>query len=944
MDVSTTPDWRRVIALVDLDCFYCQCEHKRLGIPITEPLGVTQWGALIAINYAARRAGISRGDNAVSAKKKIPTIHLPHVQVILGDGSLADGVYTDEMRAKSKVTLVRYRDESFKVLSIYQRFCPLVERASIDEAYLDLTAQVDKLYAQYQAAPNEQKEWKWQSLVLGGGGGSAGGGTGAATDFAPSSETEIRLYFGAQIVAEVRAAVFAELGYTCSGGVAHNRKFAKLIASKNKPNGQTVLIPRALPELLRTISYAKIQGFGGKLGDEVESWAGPVLLPAAGSATTAAAAGSSGGGGGGGSAAPAPATPAVMTPHLLTTRFSLAQFSSRFGPECGMWMWRVLHGCDDEPVKTVEKIKSFAASKNVPATTTVPDLPQHIHVVCVELVTRIRNDYAQFHRIPLLFGVHYRARAPNETKFSSNSRSVSMPKCIHSESTPYETCVAALVKAATLLLPKVSATCFTNVGVGASNFVEAPRQKQSITRFFGATAASAAAGGGGGSTPAPTQPTAAAGGGGGGSSAAASAVGLTSTTPIKPKKSSAASAAAAMFAKASPAKPTPAPTTPASAPPAPAASAPLALTAPNILQAPNAKAMNSSSALGSFAHHHKKHKKFNPTSAASTDAKNPLIDRFMTSKSPAAASPLPPPPSPVSAAPPPPAVQPAAASAPPNTAHKRKAESQSVDDTEEPHATTTSGGGGGGGEDGGDDSFTAAMEASDDDSFQFASEAKKPPPAAADVDAFFDVGDTQPDLASTAPAAAAASAASGGGSATATEAAGTSADSSIEIEDTPPDRPAPALAPAPSAQVKTTPAVVTAPSVVAAVSAAAGGGGGGGGSETEYFCKQCRKHIPIIDQTEHTDFHLAQKLSNQWTSAGVAPVGSADLQSALAAHRLIVAANLAAAAQATQDKAAAAAGGGASGKGKSKSGASANANSTTSNKKPLSSFFKAAAH
>jgi hypothetical protein len=38
------------------------------------------------------------------------------------------------------------------------------------------------------------------------------------------------LFFGAQIVADVRAAVFAELGYTCSGGVAHNRKFAKLIA------------------------------------------------------------------------------------------------------------------------------------------------------------------------------------------------------------------------------------------------------------------------------------------------------------------------------------------------------------------------------------------------------------------------------------------------------------------------------------------------------------------------------------------------------------------------------------------------------------------------------------------------------------------------------------------------------------------------------------------
>jgi hypothetical protein len=40
----------RVIAHVDLDAFYAQCETVRLGIDPTKPLAVQQWQGLIAIN------------------------------------------------------------------------------------------------------------------------------------------------------------------------------------------------------------------------------------------------------------------------------------------------------------------------------------------------------------------------------------------------------------------------------------------------------------------------------------------------------------------------------------------------------------------------------------------------------------------------------------------------------------------------------------------------------------------------------------------------------------------------------------------------------------------------------------------------------------------------------------------------------------------------------
>lgn len=56
--LSTTSPAResplRVISLCDLDCFYAQVEGVRLKADPDEPLAVSQWGGLIAINYAAR--------------------------------------------------------------------------------------------------------------------------------------------------------------------------------------------------------------------------------------------------------------------------------------------------------------------------------------------------------------------------------------------------------------------------------------------------------------------------------------------------------------------------------------------------------------------------------------------------------------------------------------------------------------------------------------------------------------------------------------------------------------------------------------------------------------------------------------------------------------------------------------------------------------------------
>lgn len=66
-------------------------EHVRLGIPTPTPLAVQQWDGLIAINYAARKFGVKRGDRTEAARRKCPQITLVHVETIDTDDAQVGG-------------------------------------------------------------------------------------------------------------------------------------------------------------------------------------------------------------------------------------------------------------------------------------------------------------------------------------------------------------------------------------------------------------------------------------------------------------------------------------------------------------------------------------------------------------------------------------------------------------------------------------------------------------------------------------------------------------------------------------------------------------------------------------------------------------------------------------------------------------------------------------
>ena len=59
-------------------------EHHRLDIPRATPVAVQQWEGLIAINYAARAAGITRHMRVGEALKICADLRAVHVQTLGG--------------------------------------------------------------------------------------------------------------------------------------------------------------------------------------------------------------------------------------------------------------------------------------------------------------------------------------------------------------------------------------------------------------------------------------------------------------------------------------------------------------------------------------------------------------------------------------------------------------------------------------------------------------------------------------------------------------------------------------------------------------------------------------------------------------------------------------------------------------------------------------------
>lgn len=338
-DDDINPHHQRVILLLDMDCFYAQCETVRLGLPQDLPLALMQWNSALAVNYPARVFGIKRGDTFedVQSKSKGACVAI-HLQVtplneatspttkkssieeedttpgyaIIDDPSdwsayddefnqsteIREQMYRNEKnrmisRTVGKACLDRYRLASSRIFSLIDdtlvtkigRKNFILERASIDELFIDVTA---FCYMSCEGVVSERSDVDVVMKFLSDCdiADRSGNSMFSKSGIESSKETVIchetcvdvdesngtigkALRRGCHVAKTVRQVLYDTLGFTLSAGVSTNKLVAKLAATYGKPNGQALVYPSAMFKVMDEIQINKARMLGGKLGRRV---------------------------------------------------------------------------------------------------------------------------------------------------------------------------------------------------------------------------------------------------------------------------------------------------------------------------------------------------------------------------------------------------------------------------------------------------------------------------------------------------------------------------------------------------------------------------------------------------------------------------------------------------------------------------------------------------
>ncbi|EGP89505.1 uncharacterized protein MYCGRDRAFT_38315 [Zymoseptoria tritici IPO323] len=384
----------RVIAHVDLDAFYAQCEMVRLDVDRDTPLAVQQWQGLIAINYPARAYGLNRHVTITEAKEKCPEIICQHVATWKeGDAKWSYSEDAWKEIATRKVSLDPYRIESRKILAIIKEFLPAdkqrVEKASIDEVFLDLSAHVHFIllerYPELRGPPpyddpteplprppTTALDWKADALV--------------DLDTSQSEEDDpdwddIVMLIASEIVRDVRKAIWEQLKYTCSAGLSRNKMLAKLGSGHKKPNSQTIIRNRAVQHFLSGFKFTKIRNLGGKLGDEVVA-----------------------------------AFNTDTVSELLPV--PVEQMKKQLGDDTGMWLHSIIRGEDNSEVNPRTQIKSMLSAKSFrPSINSFEVACRWLRIFVADIFGRlVEEGVLDNKRRPKTLTIHHRQGAQTRSK------------------------------------------------------------------------------------------------------------------------------------------------------------------------------------------------------------------------------------------------------------------------------------------------------------------------------------------------------------------------------------------------------------------------------------------------------------------------------------------------------------------------------------------------
>lgn len=183
----------RKIIHIDMDAFYASVELRDQPDLKLLPVVISSHhprAVIAAASYPARTFGLRSAMSMTQAKKICP-------QVVVIEPNFN-----------------KYREVSAQIHQIFQKYTPIIEPLSLDEAYLDVTENLQNI----------------------------------------SSATEVAM--------RIRDDIFQITGLTASAGVAPNKFLAKIASDWNKPNGICVIKPSQVQNFIQNLELKKIPGVG----------------------------------------------------------------------------------------------------------------------------------------------------------------------------------------------------------------------------------------------------------------------------------------------------------------------------------------------------------------------------------------------------------------------------------------------------------------------------------------------------------------------------------------------------------------------------------------------------------------------------------------------------------------------------------------------------------
>jgi DNA polymerase-4 len=183
----------RTIIHVDMDAFYASVEQRDNPTLRGKPVAVggsRERGVVAAASYEARKFGVRSAMPSVTARRKCPDLIFvqPRFDV--------------------------YKEVSLQIRAIFAEHTAIIEPLSLDEAYLDVTENLQGIAS------------------------------------------------GTEIAEQIRAKIRAGTQLTASAGVSYNKFLAKLASDYRKPDGLFVITPAMGPSFVEALPVERFHGVG----------------------------------------------------------------------------------------------------------------------------------------------------------------------------------------------------------------------------------------------------------------------------------------------------------------------------------------------------------------------------------------------------------------------------------------------------------------------------------------------------------------------------------------------------------------------------------------------------------------------------------------------------------------------------------------------------------